>query len=311
MRGRAWGWTAALAVLATCALILHRDGLAGGPAFYELDTRLFYFPLATWVGQQLHASNSRCGCQASSPGTRSLPTESWAWRTCRRSRCSWTCPANLAMVWLRVLHVFLAGALTFAFLRALRLQALPALGGALIFAFGSFVSAQMHHENVVRSAVWLPGALLCLELATQRSELSTARDVDRARGAGLCEAALGLHVQPVLMTAMALGMYAVFRALVARQARSGVVAAGELRGRSSWAAWASPPSSGCRSASGRWFRRAAAASTTNSPAPSRLPPANLPSIIFPFFFACRTRPRGGRCGNSGRSSCTSAFRRSR
>ena len=48
---------ASLAMIAACAVILHRDGLGGGPAFYELDTRLFYFPLANWVGQQLHSSN--------------------------------------------------------------------------------------------------------------------------------------------------------------------------------------------------------------------------------------------------------------
>src|SRR5207244_7647928 len=46
---------AAIAAIALCALVLHRDGLFGGPAFYELDTRLFYFPLAQWVSQQLHA----------------------------------------------------------------------------------------------------------------------------------------------------------------------------------------------------------------------------------------------------------------
>ena len=39
----------AVGVLAICALVLHRDGLFGGPAFYERDTQLFYYPLAQWV----------------------------------------------------------------------------------------------------------------------------------------------------------------------------------------------------------------------------------------------------------------------
>ena len=33
---------AAATAIAVCALVLHREGLFGGPAFYELDTRLFY-----------------------------------------------------------------------------------------------------------------------------------------------------------------------------------------------------------------------------------------------------------------------------
>ena len=45
--------SAAGLVLLGMALALHRDGLLGGPAFYERDTQLFYAPLAAWVGHQL------------------------------------------------------------------------------------------------------------------------------------------------------------------------------------------------------------------------------------------------------------------
>src|SRR4029077_14758579 len=77
-------------------------------------------------------------------------------------------PTPLAMVWLRVLHVFLAGLCMYLYVKTLRLDPLPALGGALVFAFGSFLSAQMHHENVVRSAVWLPAVFACAERAVQQ-----------------------------------------------------------------------------------------------------------------------------------------------
>src|SRR5207237_1652261 len=99
------------------------------------------------------------------------------------------------------------------YLRTLRLDPLPALGGALVFAFGSFTTAQMHHENVVRSAVWLPAVLLCAERALYR----VPRSVFVWAGLGalaFAQAALGLHVQPVLMVALALGVYALFRAFV-------------------------------------------------------------------------------------------------
>src|SRR5712692_7815755 len=117
------------------------------------------------------------------------------------------------MVWLRVLHAFLAGLFTHLYLRTLRLEPLPALGGALVFAFGSFVTAQMHHENVVRSAVWLPAVLLCAERALFR----VPRSLFVWTGVGalaFAQAALGLHVQPVLMLALALGGYALFHAFI-------------------------------------------------------------------------------------------------
>src|SRR5207302_2528230 len=125
--------------------------------------------------------------------------------------------APIAMVWLRVLHVFLAGLFTYLYLRNLRLEALPALGGGLVFAFGSFLSAQMHHENVVRSAVWLPAVLACFDRAVQqRPPWRLSRWIMwSALGAlAFAQADLGLHVQPVLMTALALGLCAVFRALL-------------------------------------------------------------------------------------------------
>src|SRR5262249_42731598 len=74
-------------------------------------------------------------------------------------------------------------------------------------------SAQMHHENIVRSAVWLPAALLCLERSLFRVPRSAV--FWSALGAlAFAQAALGLHVQPVLIAALALGLYAVFRAIV-------------------------------------------------------------------------------------------------
>ena len=110
-------------------------------------------------------------------------------------------PAPIAMVWLRVLHVFLAGLFTYLYLRNLRLEALPALGGGLVFAFGSFLSAQMHHENVVRSAVWLPAVLACFDRAVQqRPPWRLSRWIMwSALGAlAIAQADLGLHVQPVV-----------------------------------------------------------------------------------------------------------------
>jgi len=278
----------AIAAIAVCALLLHRDGLIGGPAFYELDTRLFYYPLAQWVGEQLHAGVLPLwlpGIFTGYPifadgelGLAYLP---------QVALLSWL-PAPLAMVWLRVLHVFLAGLFTYLFLRTLRLDALPSLGGALIFAFGSFLSAQMHHENVVRSAVWLPAVLLCLERAALAGNA-----VRRARCASwaalgalaFAQSAFGLHVQPVMMSALAVGGYTLFRAVVpTRNAQPAI--------RNVLAAGAATVIGGLALAAVQWLPLGewALVSTRRGgvdyvfASAFSLVPADLLSVLFPYFF---------------------------
>jgi hypothetical protein len=202
-----------IAAIAACAVILHRDGLFGGPAFYELDTRLFYYPLADWVAQQLHAGAYPLWLSGIFSGYPIFADGELGLAYLPQVVLLYLLPAPVAMVWLRVLHAFLAGLFAHLYLRTLRLEPLPALGGALVFAFGSFVTAQMHHENVVRSAVWLPAVLLCAERALFR----VPRSIFVWSGLGalaFAQAALGLHPQPVLMLALALAAYALFRAMV-------------------------------------------------------------------------------------------------
>jgi hypothetical protein len=277
----------ALIVIACCSLILHRDGLTGGPAFYELDTRLFYFPLADWVSQQLHSGTFPLWLPSIFTGYPIFADGELGLAYLPQVLLLALLPANVAMVWLRVLHVFLAGAFMYAFLRTLRLEPLPALGGGLVFAFGSFTTAQMHHENVVRSAVWLPAALLCLERAVFRVPRSAL--IWSGLGAlAFAQAALGLHVQPVLMAALALGLYALFRALVpSRNAATATrVAYWPL------AACAGIVLGGLGVAAVQWLplgewglvssRRGGVDYVFGSA--FALPPANLLSVVFPFFY---------------------------
>jgi len=203
----------AVAAIAVSAVVLHRDGLFGGPAFYELDTRLFYYPLAQWVGQQLHAGAYPLWLSGIFTGYPIFADGELGLAYLPQVVALDLLPTPIAIEWLRVLHVFLAGLFALLYLRTLRLDPLPALGGALVFAFGSFVTAQMHHENVVRSAVWLPAVLTCAERALFRVPRSLF--VWTGLGAlAFAQSALGVHVQPVLMLALALGAYALFRALL-------------------------------------------------------------------------------------------------
>src|SRR5207248_2581522 len=181
--------------------------------FYELDTRLFYFPLAQWVGDQLRGGAFPLWLPGVFTGYPIFADGELGLAYLPQLALLYLLPAPVAMVWLRVLHAFLAGLFAHLYLRTLRLEPLPALGGALVFAFGSFVTGQMHHENVVRSAVWLPAVLTCAERALFRVPRSLL--IWTGLGAlAFAQAALGLHVQPVLMLAMALGAYSVFRAFV-------------------------------------------------------------------------------------------------
>jgi hypothetical protein len=188
--------------------VLHRDGLFGGPAFYELDTQLFYYPLAQWVGEQLRTGSYPLWLPGIFTGYPIFADGELGLLYLPQVLLLLVLPTPVAMVWLRVLHVFLAGALTLWFLRSLRLDTLAALGGGLVFALGSFLTAQMHHENVIRSAVWLPAVLAALELAT-RSSTRPRQLMWIAVGAlAFSQAALGVHVQPVLMSALAVAGYA-------------------------------------------------------------------------------------------------------
>jgi hypothetical protein len=278
---------AAVAAIAICTLILHRDGLFGGPAFYELDTRLFYFPLAHWVGQQLQSQVYPLWMPGIFTGYPIFADGELGLAYVPQVALLSLLPAPVAMVWLRVLHAFLAGLFTYLYLRTLRLDPLPGLGGALVFAFGSFLSAQMHHENIVRSAVWLPAVLLCVE----RCALRVARSAFVWSGVGalaFAQSALGLHVQPVLMLALALGGYALFRTLAPtrnaqRATRNAylplVVGAAIVAGGMAVAAVQWVPL-------GEWALVSSRRGGVGYEYASAfgLAPENLPTVVFPFFF---------------------------
>jgi hypothetical protein len=268
-------------VLAGCALILHRDGLVGGPAFYERDTQLFYYPLAQWVGDQLRAGNYPLWLPGIFTGYPIFADGELGLLYLPQVLLLRLLSAPLAIAWLRVLHVFLAGSMTFWFLRTLRLQPLPALGGGLVFALGSFLTAQMHHENVIRSAVWLPAVLGCAERAMRSPTLRRLVGWASLGALAFAQAALGLHVQPVLMTMLAVAWFVLFRMLAKRAswpwrvgAGAGIVAGGFALAAAQWlplGEWALVSSR--RGGVEYEFASAFAISAEN-----------LPTLVFPFFF---------------------------
>lgn len=202
----------ALAFLALCALALHRDALLSGSVFFEDDTAAFYYPLTEWFAGQLHQGRIPLW----------LPNIFSGYALFADGEVGMLYPPGLVLLALlpvpaafvagRILHSFLAAAGLYVLLRVLRVGPLGATVGGLVFAFGSFFVAQMHHENVVRTAVWLPLALVPLELAFRARDWRWHAGLILS-GVVLAVAMLGVHVQPAIMALIAVAGYALFRTI--------------------------------------------------------------------------------------------------
>jgi hypothetical protein len=211
--GDAWLEALPLVAFALCTLVLFRDGLFGGTVFYERDTELFYQPLARWYFEQIHAGHLPLW----------MPLIFGGYPIFADGELGMLYPFTVAMAPLlsadafltvsRVLHLFLASTFMYALLRVLGVGRAGSFLGGLVFAFGSFFVTQIQHENVVRSAAWLPLVLLCVELAL-RSTAWRRQQWLVAAGLALAMAALGVHIQPVFMTLLCLGLYVLYRVLV-------------------------------------------------------------------------------------------------
>ena len=108
-------------------------------------------------------------------------------------------PLDRGLAYGAALHVFLAGAFTFAYLRHLRLGRFAGVIGALSYMFSAFVICRLTFPSMASVAVWLP---LCLLLADR---LMRRPNVFDAAGLSACLAAqcLGGHLQLSVMLVLA------------------------------------------------------------------------------------------------------------
>lgn len=116
---------------------------------------------------------------------------------------------------LAVAHFFLAGASMYFCLRFLRregrISCLAALAGAVAFMFSDLFITHFGNLNLIAVAAWLPLIFLCYHRAL------TDRDVGWALGAALAlgVAALAGHIQPLLHILLLLGLYLLYRVVLA------------------------------------------------------------------------------------------------
>jgi hypothetical protein len=175
--------------------------------YYGGDTPAFYYPLTRWYADQLHAGQLPLwlphifgGYPLFADGEIGMlyPLQLLAFALL---------PADLAFAWLRPLHLYLASLFAYWFGRLIGLKRFGALLAALAFGYGSFLVSHIQHENIIRSAIWLPLALGLLELALRRTGRTRLFWL-LACGSTVGVQMLGVHIQPVLLTIVALGAYA-------------------------------------------------------------------------------------------------------
>jgi hypothetical protein len=121
---------------------------------------------------------------------------------------------------LRVFHISVATLGAFAFARALGIGALGSTVGGVTFGLGSFVVAQQHHANLLAATVWLPLLLACVELGLARQGW-VGHGLLGVAALVLGVEALATHVQPLMLTGGVLALYVVVR--------QGWMAVGEVR----------------------------------------------------------------------------------
>ncbi len=117
----------------------------------------------------------------------------------------WMLPAAQAYAWSLVLHLFLAGLLTYAYCRLVGIGVKPSLIAAISFELSSEIAAG-GAGFTARSAFVYPGMILGVELVLRRG-LSHGLVVALVVAAGL----LGGHFQHVLIALLSGGAYALFR----------------------------------------------------------------------------------------------------
>jgi hypothetical protein len=187
------------------------DGLLGNVVAYERDTAVFYFPLMSWVAQQLQHGQFPLWTPQFFGGYPIFADGEIGLAYPPALLALLSLPPDRAFIALRLSHLCLAAVGAFALARTWQLPYPSAFLAGLVFALGNFLQAQIHHENIVRTASWLPLILACVEMG-----LRAARWPARLRWTVLAAAALGmaglsLHSQVLAIELLMLAAYGAMR----------------------------------------------------------------------------------------------------
>ncbi|MBV9601549.1 MAG: YfhO family protein [Chloroflexi bacterium] len=206
--GEAWLWLAGLLLVISLSVA---DGVLTNAVAYERDTSVFYFPLMSWLGQQLRSGTLPLWTPQFFGGYPIFADGEIGLAYPPVLLALLTLPPERAFITLRLLHLALAACGMFFLARTWRLPYQSAVLAGIVFSLGNFLQAQIHHENIVRTASWLPLILACVEKGL-RAAVWRSRLRWTALGAiclGL--AGLSLHSQVLAIELLILTGYGAFR----------------------------------------------------------------------------------------------------
>ncbi len=206
--GRGWLWVAAL--LASVSLSV-ADGLLLNVVPYERDTTVFYYPLMSWLGQRLQRGELPLWTPQVFGGYPIFADGEIGLAYPPVLLALLLLPPERAFVVLRLLHVAIAALGTFALARTWRLPYSSAVLAGLVFALGNFLQAQIHHENIVRTASWLPVMLAAVERGLRGGDRRAQLRWTMLAALPLGLAGLSLHSQMLAIDLLILAGYAGFR----------------------------------------------------------------------------------------------------
>jgi hypothetical protein len=205
--------TLALGGLAAMAVVFFWPAISGRMIAFENDTRIFYFPLFVRLADALKTGQLPLWSSQLFGGYPLFADGETGSLYPFHLLTLLFLPVETAFSWLRPLRFFQAAAGAYLFCRTVRINRSGAVVGALVFAFGGFAVAQMHHTNISTAAVWLPLILTFAELALRGSGRTRYAFVLLA-GVAFGLQGLIVHVQIVLMTALLFAAFCGYRCIV-------------------------------------------------------------------------------------------------
>ncbi|MCL5960956.1 MAG: YfhO family protein [Chloroflexi bacterium] len=210
------GWArdgAALALLLLVAIFVFRTDLTEGRIYYEADTGTYYYPVMATVDRAIDRSSIPLWTRHIFGGYPLFADGEGGVLYPPNVLLLWLLPIQQAFNLFTVERFFLAGAFLYAYCRTLGIGRMGSLVGAISFAYGSFMIGQLQHTNLSNGAIWLPLVLFFVELAISASGRRRVIHLLLA-GIALAMQSLAVHIQPLIMTLLAVSLYVPFRTVV-------------------------------------------------------------------------------------------------
>lgn len=195
-----------------CTLVFFQDALLKGRVFYENDTAVFYYPLTSRIDAVLGRGELPLWSPYIFAGYPLFADGEGGMLYPITVLLLFLLPAGEGFLWSQVGRFFLASLFMYIFARSLEISRPGALISALVFAYGNFLVAQIQHSNLGNSAIWLPLILFFIEKAV-RSQGSRRQLNLLFAGLTFGLQLLAVHIQPVLISILAIGLYTPFRVL--------------------------------------------------------------------------------------------------